>query len=334
MLLCYKPALMKKIPLLLLLLLTILPTSYAQLNIDSIYQKGATWTEYGSYVVSLGSSKTCRGARGMAYSIGDDTVVGGTQYHKLYKRDLGGYDNCNGVIPEATVSEYIARIRVANRKVYLTRDAFVLYTLYNLGQETLIYDFGVKIGDTVPPFYSSPAYVNNIDTVTLINGTRILKYNLVMNGKPAGYRLEGIGYMFSGSLEHIPGWGSSYPLCYDAPNFSYRFSVTDTTVWGTLLNNCWDMAALNVKQAVNAVANEVRVYPNPVQGDELFIKHEGTVVTKCMVYDVTGKMLYSFTDLDNINENIKLHIPLPRGLYILRIELFNGQAQVRKIIKN
>lgn len=99
--------------------------------------------------------------------IAGDTIVNGTAYKKFYT-----FQGC-----VATDDENLAFVREADKRVYITfnKDLMPIESLYE--QEHLIYDFGVKVGETVSHFdwitqQTISATVGKIDTVEIGNTLR------------------------------------------------------------------------------------------------------------------------------------------------------------------
>lgn len=77
-------------------------------------------------------------------------------------------------------------------------------------------------------------------------------------------------------------------------------------------------------------SSNISVYPNPVNQSFNLKMDESIKIIQSELFDVTGKKLKSFgnktTDL-NISE-------LPKGVYVLKIQTFNGKSFSKKLIKN
>ena len=79
----------------------------------------------------------------------------------------------------------------------------------------------------------------------------------------------------------------------------------------------------------------ISYYPNPVK-EELYLKWqliEGNYVTSIQLYDLNGRVLQSFSNLDTKNnQNIAFQI-YPIGMYSVVLFYKNGEQKSIKIIK-
>lgn len=77
-------------------------------------------------------------------------------------------------------------------------------------------------------------------------------------------------------------------------------------------------------------SSKISVYPNPVNQNFNLKMDESIKIIQSEIFDLAGKKLKSFgdktTDL-NISE-------LPKGVYVLKIQTFNGKSFSQKLIKN
>lgn len=317
----------------------------AQVSIDSFYQKGTVWTGYGSLGYNIGGAgHDCIGAIGYEWEIGDDTTIGNITYRKLYYRQVGGYDNCAGVFGPKTNKEYIGRLRVTGRKVYVTSDKVNGSPAYQTGTEYQLYDFDLKAGDTIHSslyeYSDRRTLVSSIDTIQTTAGIVLNKYNLEYhdtsgNVYGAGYLLEGIGSLYHLNIFFFePPITNRRILCYNSQTLFYKFPVNDNNTWGTLLNTCWDMTALNVNEISQLTSQPYQVYPNPLSGEEL-ININGTKneLHSCILYDINGRKLYQLDNVVPKNGHISLNIELASGIYVLTLKAHNGAIFNRTIVK-
>lgn len=154
----------------------IVPFLYAGNDVpaNTYFPKGMKWTR--AFIEELpGGANLHR----CVYSLQGDTVIG----EKTYRKVVGG--------PK------IVPIRQEGQRIYAFMDQ----------QEILLYDFGVRVGDSVPQYYDMVhnlyedgphyGYVTAIDTVTLLDGreARRIHYDSGTLGK--GRSLDDIEYVGS-----------------------------------------------------------------------------------------------------------------------------------------
>ncbi len=118
------------------------------------------------------------------YFITDDTLVNGIVYHRLEKADYDIFCKQN-----INYRMYAGAFRndVPDKKVY--------YLPPDFDHDTLLDDFSLSIGDTLPPSYANIAYPNvyviYIDSI-LINSNYHKRFMLAGSGMDT-YLTEGVG---------------------------------------------------------------------------------------------------------------------------------------------
>lgn len=152
-----------------------------------------------------------------------DTVVNGEAYKKFYT-----YQAC-----EATADENLAFVREANKKVYIVFNESLMpvEALYN--QEYLLYDFGVKPGETVTHFdwialKSVSSVVSKIDTIEV---GASLRQRFWSDGKVLW--IEGLGveegdWLRPGCSTDVGGLDTQDRLVYvKAPDGTIEYETAD-----------------------------------------------------------------------------------------------------------
>ena len=79
----------------------------------------------------------------------------------------------------------------------------------------------------------------------------------------------------------------------------------------------------------------ISYYPNPVK-EELYLKWElinDNYVSSIKVYDLNGRMIDSYTNLDNNNNQNVFFQRFPNGIYIVVLVYSNKEEKSIKIIK-
>jgi hypothetical protein len=119
-----------------------------------------------------------------------DTLIGGKSYTKIwqsgYMMGTNYYGYCTGII-----AWYYSYLYKAIRNDSVNKKVYVFDFFYNT--ETLLYDFNLQLGDTVPVSFSS-GYVSAIDSV-LVGSSYHKRFTIseVNHSLMDQYLIEGIG---------------------------------------------------------------------------------------------------------------------------------------------
>lgn len=232
--------------------------------------------------------------------IGGDTLISNMNYYKLIYSL--GCDESNwrtkGFIRE-------------------TEDSLVYYCEnYSSAQELLLYDFGIKVGDSV---YTTPT-TSRLDSLGKTNkGQKIYYLSGPYNRKDRW--IEGVGSETGLLMELVTGGSQIFSCCllngeelYHNPNYSACFYTS------TISNKNSD--------------RELKVYPNPVSR-ELFIQPTSNIEEgfTLEMYSVKGKLVKT----ECMEAGSTLHqidtSSLRNGIYILRLISASGKYDEKVIIK-
>jgi endonuclease I len=95
----------------------------------------------------------------------------------------------------------------------------------------------------------------------------------------------------------------------------------DLSQWQVYPSNyCEDIGTLAVNTFSASTVNEFSIYPNPVAGQELFVKGENLQkIQKVVIYDWTGKAIEIVNSPFKASNSINIG-KLPYGVYLLKIE--------------
>lgn len=253
------------------------------------------------------------------YYANGDTLVEGTFYMKIYKRNL---EVSQTGPPFTPISEYeltaLMRDDIAEKKVYVIPVAENVYSSCDLGVESLLYDFSLNVGDTValcvlPDIYGEPYFISSIDEALMYGmNTRLFFVDVFL-----GCYCEGIGSDY-GLLEDmfIPVKNANYNL-YGTSLAYYCRKIPCGLIVGT-----------NDKP----LPSDFSVYPNPANR-EIYIQlptNTPPSVTKIEVYSAEGRLIHKAIPANNpyvLNAE-----SLVSGLYLIR--MWDGKVwQSGKVIR-
>jgi hypothetical protein len=123
------------------------------------------------------------------YIMYGDTIMNGIQYNKLFS-EVNIYKG-PFIPPSNGIPTFIGGLRqdTPNKKVY--------FKSVNLPKDTLLYDFNLQVGDTLPPSYVTnylpkPTIIASIKD-TLINNKLHKKYSFKNSLPFTGFMVEGVG---------------------------------------------------------------------------------------------------------------------------------------------
>ncbi|MCW3083565.1 MAG: hypothetical protein JWP12_931 [Bacteroidetes bacterium] len=296
---------------------------------------GALWRENsGDY--------NCNCCRDYQVNIDGDTIISGTTYHKLKWAGIiydspnpattgssGSYWGCQlgslysyYYLHNSTSIYYPGAFRedVSNKKVYFIPAGELT--------DTLLYDFNLSVGDTLPGSYTHPTIVST-DTVSSIDSVLIgsiyhKRFNISQTANPGPAYvsiIEGVGSTF--------GFLGILMPPFEIQNVLDCF--TDTTGIYTTPGSFCTMLSVNISEPSEPEDN-VFVYPNPGEG-KYKLNINGAAVTDAVLEVkgllgntiITMKIKENVTEIDLTNQ--------PKGIYFLRVSDSNGNSAVKKIVK-
>lgn len=233
----------------------------------------------------------------------DDTIINSKTYLKL----VGGLNQRNA---------YAGALRVDSTRWY--------FCAADSTQEMLLYDFGLKAGDTL----TERIYVNERTYIDSLICTQVAYTDFkgvnrkVIFFEAGGGNHLGSSFLYMGSW--VDGIGNVKGMLEEFYNniSGYMmdlacFSVNDTVFFMggsyTSQQTVGCDATFSVEQ--EGLSQEIKIFPNPSSGN-FTLKfpnfHEALVVS---IYSLDGRKLHA---IEASQPELKLELDLPEGIYLLR----------------
>ena len=251
------------------------------------------------------------------YYANGDTLVGGTFYMKIYKRDL---EVTQLGPPFTPISEYelsaLMRDDIAEKKVYVMPIAENSYSSCELGVESLVYDFSLAVGDTISSCLSI-GYSN-------LNYIEYIKEDSTFGLLTRRFGIGDVGYFYEGI-------GSSYGLLEDM--FAPVKNADQNLFRLSLAYYCRKVPCGYVVSAPNQpIPSNFSIYPNPAnKGINIQLpQNTPPSSTKVEVYSADGRLVHKA--IPGNNPYVFNTDNLVSGLYLIR--LWDGKVwQTGKVVR-
>ena len=177
--------------------------------------------------------------------------------------------------------------------------------MYDLGEEKTISSVDIA-------FYNGAARKTYFNIELSTNGVEFNQVYIAETTGSSGASANLENYDFSDQdarFVRIVGFGNS------------------TSTWNSITE-----ARINWKDKTSKLAyvanNTFKVYPNPMKGSELNIESNSTL-TKVVISDLTGKIVY----ISENNENRLKNIQLKSGIYYLTIQTINSSESKLLVVE-
>lgn len=269
-----------------------------------------------------------------------DTVISSLVFHKIHHTGVnhsipntsyvsGYYWGCWGgsnslnYLSHNSGSSYIGAYRedVVAKKVY--------YIEPGQATDTLLYDFNLAVGDTLPPSYiNDTAYI----MTACLNVVSSIDSVLVGSFYHKRFNISNIMNMPSDSsyVSIIEGVGSTTGLLYQLMGQFERkgelmcFSEQDSVLYppGAFCAQ-YNVGFDEIKESQDFI-----LYPNPTPG--LFQIKTDQEINSIEVLDIFGRRIY-YSEKNQTEINIST---FTNGIYFVRLIDSKGNSVVKKIIKN
>lgn len=253
------------------------------------------------------------------YTITGDTLINGRIYKKLNK---SGY-LISQSFQYTYYSEYAGAYRqeISNKKVYY----FPPYYFPQI--DTLLYDFDLHVGDSLPLTYIYPmndcnAVVDTIDSVS-VGSTYRKRFHIATTGTlpRETWLIEGIGCTHGLFASVCVGWESwQYLTC---------FKQNDSIFYPSYNTDCNLITSISEK---TNKSNSVLVFPNPVRTILTIQIPYNIGVIDIEIFDLLGQKQYLYSGetqyfMPEINVS-----KWPEGVYIVKVMTASQILKLGKII--
>jgi hypothetical protein len=284
---------------------------------QSFTSAGNEWVQTGENLV---------GWRYPVYlNIEGDTSINGTAYRTVYYQDQEFYP----------VPEYVGAVREENDSVYvIPADNEPL-------EEFLIYDWTAIVGDTLSQNEFSWIVVENLTTITLLNGMERKQFDC------GHYRIQSVVDTIRSPLTIIEGIGcTDYGFLLDPffdllGAFPLVILPEDMRCYSNDNELLWQQQNLIACDSIIVSNNHLRsdnmlsISPNPVI-DHLTIELPDGVDMKALriiIFDSNGRIMRKHT-LSWEPETLELTVgEFPSGLYFLQLSIDGSRRYTSRFIK-
>ena len=277
----------------------------------------AWWGEMNWWTFWVTQSQGCTVTDEHKLYVAGDTLIGINHYQKLFQY---GYEWSNTCPSSGTCCYYSNIYKGAIRQDTSVKKVYLFYG----SSDTLLYDFNLSVGDTLPISFNNPGnnnIVTSIDSVFIGNNYR-KKFHI---GSYASI-IEGIG-CDEGLLDYIGGWfeAGSALHCFHQDNLSYI--IRDTIGFGYVTDSTYDC---NLDIGIPIITNKesITIYPNPATTTLTLHLQLSIPNSQFIVSDITGREIFH----QAINNSIQTTIDVSdwsNGVYIYQLtnnkETFRGK---------
>ncbi|MBI4931553.1 MAG: T9SS type A sorting domain-containing protein [Bacteroidetes bacterium] len=271
----------------------------------------ASWNER---CFGLNPSHTCMNEDYRTLYINGDTVIGAYTYHKIYHAGYTAY-SCWNPPTNPVYQSYNVYYDCAIRQDSLQKKVYI----YMFG-DTLLYDFNLNLGDTVPPTYSNSGMfiVKTIDSVLV--GNKYHKRFTVEDSFVTDTLIEGIGSVFFGlyNMRWIYPDGGCNFFCFNHDSAQYPINYNCTTL-------------TNPVNVVEPITKTPKLSPNPFSAQTTLQTEVQLINATLTVDNCFGQTVAQIKNLRG--QTITFNRDnLPSGLYLLRLTQDNKVIAIDKLI--
>jgi len=259
------------------------------------------WGEQTCFVSGLAQAK-------YRYYLLGDTLLNGTPYNQVI-REFGSTYICGPSFPSG--SGYMGGLRqdTMSRQVY-----FIAMDSTN---ESILYDFSLSIGDTVPDLIFKQYTFDHV-TIAAIDSILVGSiYRKSFTTSNYNTIVEGIGSL-AGLLEISVLDRTPMLICYSEDStILYRYSAgvdCDLTT--------------NLPESISS-DHRVNFYPNPLVSESIIRLSAELIRSKFFLYDIQGKQVRIMELTDKYSNISKEN--LPSGFYFYKVISYQGNSVFGKL---
>ncbi len=287
-----------------LLVLFIVPF-YGNSQVNEYFLNNPVWKVSSSCQVGL----PCVRYDEYNYYVNGDTLINGFTYVKVFKKGTYNFNWFSSPPAPPTCVGYFSYINIVP-DFYLRSDNKEMYILFDGNpSETLLYDFDLSVGDTLPVTYNSLSnnvVVTGIDSLYTPYGYR-KRFAISGPNTWSTELLEGIGHNL-GLIETMDGvlecgWNLE---CY---------SLNDTAWYPATGPTC----NMNVGLVENIVLNPVKVFPNPMNDRTVFTWNTNWNDVSLTVFNSAGIVVEEVSVINNGNYEL-LRGSLMQSVYFYQLQ--------------
>jgi Secretion system C-terminal sorting domain len=247
------------------------------------------------------------------YVNGQDTVISGNSYHKIFSRSNMQTDTIGANPPVVSVvantpDVFFGGIREAGKYVYFV----------TAGPEQMIFNFNAVVGDAIPGSLST-VHVTAIDSVLI--GARYHKRYKTTD--TTYYVVEGVGSNRGLIPDFVDGTGIVTFHCFTRePDTTWS---PDTTL------PCTEVYPIGYGASVRSVTSHYSIdaFPNPASG-EVHLTSTAQEPLSVKVFNSVGQRFWSGYIVNSENINVA---HWPRGLYFVSCSGRSGTITKQLIIE-
>jgi hypothetical protein len=252
------------------------------------------------------------------YYLNSDTVINNSVYYKLFTR-IWSVLNWMGAPPPQCQGSYVLNDSLS--PIAYVRDTLGKILLYDIqsNSDTLLYDFNLNIGDTLPLSFNNYHTDNTVVAIDsiLVSSVYRKRFQIMDVNSNTFYIFEGIGHE-NGFLEPIP------PVI-NCANELLCYSENDTSYYPSIGLNC--ELLLGIDNTVEKPEPSYNIYPNPSDG----MIHISGNLSDCQLI-LYNNIFVKVKSLPTMNYiELKQKFGISEGLYFL--EIFNLKAKKKYFIK-
>lgn len=207
-------------------------------------------------------------------------------------------------IPSASSSSYSTRTWTSNGITWTAIDSRTDQTITN--KAITIRDGSLK----------SSSSANGIGSLTVTTQLKFSGSNGSFNVQVNGVTVGTVPYSTTATITTINNINISGNVVVTLVNNSASNRVAiDNLSW-----TCHNTASRQTKTpSFNAEAKELKIYPNPIVNNEIFVKGETESIKKAEIYNLQGKVMQTFDHPFRKENSIRIK-SLLQGTYILKLD--------------